>query len=83
MRELRIKEKMTRAEKAEHGEKHRIEYAYGAVFNDPKTAKPILLKSEDFWMPLGRAKKIHAWLGKAIKECARAKALAKTRRPRA
>ena len=68
MKELRIKERMTAAEKKEFGEDHphRIEYAYGAVF-EGQSRTPILLKSRDFWMPLARAKRIHRWLGLAIK----------------
>lgn len=73
MKELRIKEPMTKAEQKEFGQEHRIEYVYGATFNG-RSRNPILLKSSDFWMPLGRAKKIHAWLGRAIKEAEQHKA---------
>lgn len=72
MRDLRIKEPMTKAEKREHGEEHRIEYVYGAVCEyDSRT--PIILKSTDFWMPISRAKRIHERLGRAIAECEGAK----------
>jgi hypothetical protein len=75
MRDLRIKESMTKEEKAEYGEDnpHRIEYVYGAVTNIKDSRHPILLNVKDFWMPLGRAKQIYAWLGKAIAECEKRK----------
>jgi hypothetical protein len=72
MRDLRIKEPMTAAEKKELGENHpmRKEYVYGAVVSGQTNGpNPILLKSLDFWMPLSRAKRIHKWLGEAIREC--------------
>lgn len=67
MRDLRIKERMSKEDQKEFSQ-YRTEYVYGSVSTfDNK--KPIILKSSDFWMPLTRAKRIHAWLGKAIKEC--------------
>jgi hypothetical protein len=75
MKDLRIKESMTKKEKEEYGEDnpHRIEYVYGAVTKDLESRKPIILNVKDFWMPVGRAKQIHAWLGKAIAECEKRK----------
>ena len=70
MKDLRIKEWMTPEDMREFGadNPHRIEYAYGAI-NKDETETPIILRVADFWMPLTRAKKIHAWLGKAIAKC--------------
>lgn len=70
MRDLRIREAMTKEEIEQFGadNPHRIEYAYGST-TDYDTPAPILLRSLDFWMPLGRAKRIHQWLGRAISEC--------------
>lgn len=72
MKDLRIKERMTPEEIKQFGKDHplRIEFAYGAV-SEWDRQKPIILNIPSFWMPLGRAKQIHKWLGRAIAECER------------